>query len=313
MTACNASGACSFAYGATRRHISGITLVLANGETLALKRGQKLASGRNFKLMTSQGREISGPLPEYTSPEIKSAAGYHIKPGMDLIDLFIGSEGTLGLITEVELALTPAPDALTGIICFFSNECQTLDFVSALRTQRAELSEQLNAIEYFDDGALRLIQSSTPRTGLLLPPGKPQWKNALYIEWAQSSQTENQHLTLVSQLMQSCGATADDTWLAADAPGLKRMKAFRHAVPEQINSIIAERKQKYPELTKLGTDLSVSAEHGIGRLKKELLAIMYGESHIQAMRDLKALFDPGFILNPGRLFEAEIQKQGLIQ
>ena len=47
---------------------------------------------------------------------------------------------------------------------------------------------------------------------------------------------------------------------------------------------------------------SVSAEHGIGRLKKDLLAVMYGSEGIAAMRRLKALFDPSNRLNPGRLF-----------
>ncbi|MDA3925513.1 MAG: FAD-binding oxidoreductase [Kiritimatiellae bacterium] len=373
MTACNASGACSFAYGATRKHIKGITVILANGDSLTLKRGENFATGRTFEIITDQGNEITGKLPQYNAPTVKSAAGYWIKPDMELIDLFIGSEGTLGIITEIELALTPAPAELTGIICFFSRESQTVDFVNQLRTQSSEVAAQLNAIEYFNEGALNLIHASAPKTGLLLPKGSQNWKNAIYIEWAQSNSLSGEHLILVSQLMQSCGASADDTWLASDAPGLKRMKAFRHAVPEQVNSIISERKRKYPELTKLGTDLSVpdsqlqavmnlyhtglqaasleyvifghigdnhvhvniiprnmeeyatgkalytqwakqvvewggsvSAEHGIGTLKKELLAVMYGNEQIQAMRELKALFDPSFMLNPNRLFEAEI-------
>jgi D-lactate dehydrogenase (cytochrome) len=156
---------------------------------------------------------------------------------------------------------------------------------------------------------------------------------------------------------------------AQRAPALEKMKQFRHAVPEQVNALIAERKRQHPGLTKLGTDLSVpdgrlkdvmalyrrdlqaaglehvifghignnhvhvnilprdmrdyaagkdlyrqwaqqvvawggsvSAEHGIGRLKKDLLAVMYGPEGIAAMRRLKALFDPANRLNPGRLF-----------
>lgn len=369
MTACNASGACSFAYGATKKHINSIKVVLADGDTLTLKRGENRASARNFQLTTDQGRIISGSLPSYSAPEVKCAAGYAIAPDMDLIDLFIGSEGTLGIITEIELLLSPAPETITGIICFFDTESKTLDFVEMIRKRRFSVDAQLNAIEYFDQGALHLIRSSAAKTGLLIPETKEQWNNALYIEWAHSKECDDQHLALTDELLNKCGNSADNTWLASDAPGMERMKAFRHAVPEQVNSIIADRVRKHPGLTKLGTDLSVpdnrlkdvmhlyrkdlgaaglehvifghignnhvhvniiprniteykigkelyrkwavqvtewggsvSAEHGIGRLKREMLARMYGKAHIEEMKALKSLFDPDSVLNPGRLF-----------
>jgi len=188
------------------------------------------------------------------------------------------------------------------------------------------------------------------------------------VEWALHSDADTPE-PLMSRLLDACGSRAADTWIAADAPSLEKLKAFRHAVPERVNAIIADRKRLYPELTKLGTDLSVpdgklkavmqlyrddlqaaglehvifghignnhvhvnilprdmndyaagkalyrkwaqqvvawggsvSAEHGIGRLKKDLLAVMYGADGIAAMRRLKAVFDPANRLNPGRLF-----------
>ena len=48
---------------------------------------------------------------------------------------------------------------------------------------------------------------------------------------------------------------------------------------------------------------TVSAEHGIGKLKREMLEIMYGKNGIEQMRRIKALFDPRFLLNRGNLFE----------
>ena len=47
---------------------------------------------------------------------------------------------------------------------------------------------------------------------------------------------------------------------------------------------------------------SISAEHGIGKIKVSFLALMYGEEGIAEMRALKMLFDPGMMLNPGNLF-----------
>jgi len=371
MAACNASGACSYAYGATRNHIEAMTLVLADGDSLTLRRGQNLAAGQRFSLVTNTGHVIAGELPFIRMPSVKSAAGYWIKPDMDLLDLFIGSEGTLGIIAELELRLCPKPEATLGILCYFSNEAQALLFVESLRAEAASMRPQtLAAIEYFDDGALRLIRGSTAHTGLLLPPSKAHWNFAVYTEWAQPS-ADTAPAELTGRLLAAAGGHADDTWLASDEPSLDKLKAFRHAVPEQVNALIAERKRRYPELTKLGTDLSVpddklkpvmrlyrddltsaglehvifghignnhvhvnilprdmdeyatgkrlyrkwaeqvvawggsvSAEHGIGRLKKELLAIMYGAKAIEAMRQLKTCFDPAHSLNPSRLFDA---------
>jgi D-lactate dehydrogenase (cytochrome) len=47
---------------------------------------------------------------------------------------------------------------------------------------------------------------------------------------------------------------------------------------------------------------SVSGEHGIGKLKVPFLELMFGDSGIAQMRELKALFDPDGVLNPGNLF-----------
>ena len=369
MAACNASGACSFAYGPTRDHIAGLTVVLADGGTLALRRGQAFASGRSFSLTADNGKTYAGELPAYAMPAVKNAAGYWVKPDMDLIDLFIGSEGTLGIVAELELHLTPKPYKTLGALCYAESEEAALKLVAELRQRAREAHPHaLVALEYFDEGALRLIRASAPSTGLLLPPPRPHWRCALYAEWALRSDDGTPE-PLLCELLEACGGSPDDAWVAADAPALEKLKNFRHAVPEQVNAVIAERKRRFPELTKLGTDLSVpddklaavmalyrrdlrsadlehvifghignnhvhvnilprdrddyakgkalyrawaqqvvtwggsvSAEHGIGRLKKDLLAAMYGEAGIAAMRKLKAVFDPNNRLNPGRLF-----------
>src|SRR5580658_4156451 len=95
--ATNASGSRSFLYGATRRHVRALRVVLVDGETLTLRRGEK---------------------PPFEVPVLpagganKNTAGYYLRPGIDYMDLFIGSEGTLGVVTEAELALLPAPASL---------------------------------------------------------------------------------------------------------------------------------------------------------------------------------------------------------
>ncbi len=100
--ATNASGSRSFRYGSTRKHILGLRVVLMDGRVLDVKRGDKV----DFDVP-----EI--PLPNTT----KNTAGYPLAPGMDWIDLFAGSEGTLGIVVEAELQLLPKPaDVLAGVV-----------------------------------------------------------------------------------------------------------------------------------------------------------------------------------------------------
>ena len=161
------------------------------------------------------------------------------------------------MIAELELRLTRKPRGTLGVLCFFPDETRVLAFVESARRHAPEVRPNvLAALEYFDAGALRLILESAPHTGLLLPPPRPHWRCALYVEWALAD-AEDTSGPLMCRLLEACGGHADDTWLAADPPTLEKMKAFRHAAPERVNAIIAERKRQHPDLTKLGTDLSV--------------------------------------------------------
>ncbi len=92
--ATNASGSRSFRYGSTRRHIFGLRVARMNGCVLDLRRGDKV----DFDVP-----EL--PLPATT----KNTAGYPLAPGMDFIDLFTGSEGTLGIVTEAGAAIAADP------------------------------------------------------------------------------------------------------------------------------------------------------------------------------------------------------------
>lgn len=104
IASCNASGAKSYRYGSARDHITGLRIVLADGDVLSIKRGQFIADDNIFSLITESGRVIKGKLPKYKMPYVKkNTSGYFNMPGMDMIDLFIGSDGTLGIISEIEI------------------------------------------------------------------------------------------------------------------------------------------------------------------------------------------------------------------
>src|SRR5580698_10547891 len=116
--AANASGSRSFRYGATREHVLALRVALMDGRVLELHRGEPV----DFAVPAI-------PLPKTT----KHSAGYRLAPGMDWVDLFVGSEGTLGVVTEAELKLLPAPGELLGGVVFFSSEEAALDAVERWR------------------------------------------------------------------------------------------------------------------------------------------------------------------------------------
>ncbi|HXI04160.1 MAG TPA: FAD-binding oxidoreductase, partial [Candidatus Saccharimonadales bacterium] len=132
--ATNASGSRTFRYGPTRRHVRRLRLVLAGGQILDLPRGRHRASpDGSFELPLPGGAAIRGRLPSYVMPSSKNACGYYAAPGMDLVDLFIGSEGTLGLVTEIELDLMPASVSVLAGILFFAGEEPAWRFLLAAR------------------------------------------------------------------------------------------------------------------------------------------------------------------------------------
>jgi FAD/FMN-containing dehydrogenase len=149
--ATNASGSRSFFYGATRRHVRALRVAFAGGEVRGFRRGEA----------------IDFEAPRVPQPRSrKHSAGYPLAPGMDWVDLFVGSEGTLGIVLEAELALLPLPDdLLTGVI-FFGDDDRALEAVDAWRPFAG-----LRMLEYFDRGSLDLLRprfADVPRAGAAL-------------------------------------------------------------------------------------------------------------------------------------------------
>ncbi|OGV65795.1 MAG: hypothetical protein A2498_10275 [Lentisphaerae bacterium RIFOXYC12_FULL_60_16] len=368
MTACNASGARSFAYGPTRRHIDRIRVALADGDLLDLRRGAVRADGRRFRLTTVGGRVMEGMLPAYTMPAVKNAAGYYAMDDMDLVDLFIGSEGTLGILTEIEIRLMPVPGAEWGVMAFFDGEAGALRFVEQVRAT----PDRLVALEFFDAHALDLLRAQKRDNPAFhaIPDMDPAWHTAVYVEFhgATDDQLETALMNVMERL-EPYGGSESATWTAANEREMEPLKFFRHAIPESVNLCIDQRRKQEPKLTKLGTDLSVpdarladifrlyhesldsagleyvifghvgnnhvhvnilprnlddyqrgralylgwadrvvamggsvSAEHGIGKLKCALLERMFGTAGIEQMRAVKRLLDPEGRLNRGSLF-----------
>jgi FAD/FMN-containing dehydrogenase len=325
--ATNASGSRSFLYGATRQHINRLRVVLMSGQVLDVRRGEK----------------VDFPVPELPVPNTKKhTAGYYLRPDMDWVDLFIGSEGTLGIVVEAEVKLLPAPAELLTAVVFFASDEAALDAVDAWRGIPG-----LRMLEYMDAGSLALLQSqNVPRAA----------KAAVLIEQEGDEPDDR---------LEQADALWDGSWFGAGPADRERFRVFRHALPELVNDTVRRNGSM-----KMGTDFAVpvsrnremlatyregcekhfagqyvifghigdahlhvnllpatpeqqlqakelildfaraavslggtvSAEHGLGKRKAHLLDLQFTPGQIESMKAVKRKLDPEWLLGRGNLF-----------
>lgn len=232
--ATNASGARTFHYGATRDWVTGLEVVLPTGEVLWLERGEVTETDGSLSFA---GHRV--PVPQYHMPDVKNAAGLYAKPGMDLLDLFIGSEGILGVVTQARLKLADRPEETISEIAFFATEDQALGFVDDMRNAAAE-GTPLLSLEYFNGNALRFMQHAAVRG---------EYGAAVYVEIA-GDMDEAEALLEALEVHE----VAQD-WFAETAEDRKEQREFRHSLPEGVNSYVRRLGSH-----KLGTDLVVPAD-----------------------------------------------------
>ena len=368
----NASGARTYRYGPTRAWVRGMRVFLTNGEYLDIPRGRYFASADGqFVITSAQGESCTLTIPDYPQPNTKNAAGFFTAPHMDLIDLFIGSEGVLGVVTRVEVALLQREEKIS-IVQFLESDEQAIQLTQALRS---EGSLAFDFLEFYSGNALDLLrdlQKTAPST-VGMPPIPQNAKSALFFEMSFDPHAETLSYDRLAEIIADCGADLTNSWAGYESRELDRFKVFRHLVPETINSIIAERKKQHPGIHKLGTDLAVpdqylsemwnlyktkieenglewaafghignnhihvnilprdmdelqiglrlyelfakkavefggtvSAEHGIGKIKRKFLSLMYTPEQIEQMRRIKQALDPKGILNPNDIFPAGV-------
>lgn len=170
--ATNASGARTFKYGPTRNYIERLKIVLATGDVIDLRRGELRADpGGRIEIPLPSGRLLEAQLPTYQMAQTrKNASGYYVGPDMDVLDLFIGSEGTLGVIVEIEVKLLPKPEGLLSGIVFFTSEESLLTFVNEARSlslaNRQSEGEEAGRLGTLMEKALEVsLRQTTKRVG----------------------------------------------------------------------------------------------------------------------------------------------------
>ena len=282
VVATNAAGAATFKYGSTRQWVRGLTVVLSDGSVLDLRRGEVQAhADGHIDLVDTTGRRRI-PLPTYRMPDVsKCSAGYFAEPGMDLLDLFIGSEGTLGVVTSVTFALV-APRPSTCLLWLpLSDERVALDLVAVLRREaratwrtQDERGVDVSAIEYLDrrsleivreDGAERTYGVTIPgdtMVGLLaqleLPADSVPTTAEAYdqIAGAMTSDAPDTPLVRACRILGQAGVLERaEVALPDDRRRQAQLLAFRESVPEGVNRRVGEARRIFPKIHKTAADM----------------------------------------------------------
>lgn len=333
--ACNASGARSLRYGATRPHVHAVTIVGGTAEVT-----------------------------EFSRPRLeKNTVGFHA--AQDPVDWIVGSEGTLGVIVAAELSLLPKPAREIGLAIPFRGEKDALEFIVAARDETdSPRGPEAECLEYFDDQALGIARGHI---------GSPSWMDGagalVYLEQAfDTDSNTDEVLGTWLALAERHGARASAIEAYDDAAALRNARRFRHAVPAHMNERGAARRpfggrkvstdwavpyRRLPEaldasrraidaahvtppvtyghagnghphqnfiahdadeLARVNEAVShtihdvlrlggtVAAEHGLGKLKRHWLATQLSPLQRDVMRALKSVLDPAGLFAPGNVF-----------
>ena len=359
----NSSGARTFKYGPTRKHIARILVVLPQGDLLDLSRGSCMADENGmFRLSLPLAGDLLFQRPQYCMPGTsKHNAGYFSAEGMDLIDLFIGSEGTLGVIVEADLMLIPLPESVISCLVYFRTLDDLFNFNTLLKNPENAVLPR--AIEFFDKNSIGFLAAKYPEVPL-------ESAGAIFFEQESSLESQESELDELFEKMEQCNAMSDESWMALDRDEQRRLQEFRHALPLLVNEWLSRQNESkistdmavpqeafrelfdfyrscceqhgfvyiifghignahvhlnilprnrdefvaakalYREFVKrvLALGGTVSAEHGIGKLKVEYLAEMYHKEGIDEMVRVKRCLDPFLILNRGNIIAADYLK-----
>ena len=349
--ATNASGSRSYKYGVTRDYVEEVELILVDGRKTILKRGLKISEPLNLE----DGSQIFFPEISYQSPECKNAAGYFVQPDMDWLDLFIGSDGTLGIFTKITLRLVTCPaDFVSGII-FFDEERTCWELIPKIKSFN---KKKINpcSLEYFDHNSLKKLKSKHKKI-----PGYS--RAALFFE-QDIAQSKDYDLTVENwcEFLSAENIILDNSWFAQGEKDIQLFHDFRHDIPVIINE-----ENSRAGRVKMGTDMAipdnhfiammefyqetlkisgldhvifghigdnhlhinllpkksqiddaqqlyeqmitqilkwkgtVSAEHGIGKLKKKYFEKMVGPEGLNDLKKIKYRLDPGNRLGAGNI------------
>ena len=320
MISTNAGGNSVVRYGMARENILGLEAVLADGT---------IVSSMNEML--------------------KNNAGY------DLKQLFIGSEGTLGIVTRAVLRLRPLPSVVsTALVAVHSFS----HIVELLRHFGRVFEGRLSAFEVMWNNHYAYLTAVTGKHQAMLPTDYPYYI-IVEVEGADEVSETERFMGALAKLMEEekvadaviCQSSqqAAQIWELRDdletlgktmspimgfdvSLPLRSMEAYVDGVLQEASETLPDtrilsfghlgdgnihfvagpvidrhglEKIVYRRLQEIGG--SISAEHGIGLEKKDYLPYSRSEAEISLMRTVKNALDPKNLLNPGKIFRAQLK------
>ena len=325
----NAGGQYYYRYGSLAANVVGLQVVLADGRLLDL---------------------------HYSAPNLKDNTGYK------LYQLFLGAEGTLGIITAVALQCAPLPISVQAVLLACDSYHQVLQ---VLRTARRQLGEIVGALEFMDATVLQQLRQAQHKIPLLRADNDDVFPYYLLVETHGSNEAHDTEKMqqFVETLLEE--GVVENGVMAADESQRQSFWALREAANPTFGSlgygykydvsvpvgqwddfcnVVRKHLQQHlpPDVTwiqgnwghimdgNLHWNLvtpgrstldprvleqiepfllqqvlerkgSISAEHGLGQAKNKYLPMVHSEVTLQTMQELKALWDPNGIMNPGKV------------
>ncbi len=221
MASTSASGTMAVKYGTMRTVVSGLTVVLPNGDIIK--------TGARAK---------------------KSSAGYN------LTNLFIGSEGTLGIITEVQLRLSPIPESIMSAVCYFT------DLDSAVKTAQEviQYGVPIARIEMLNKDQMEISIKYSNLKNIKASP-------TLFFEFHGSELSNNESVKIVEELSKNNGGS-DFQWASS---------------PEEQKVLWKARHDVYYSVKALGNDMKVYSTDVCVPISKLVECISWAEKEVKRL------------------------------
>jgi len=284
--ATNASGAKTFHYGPTREWVRRARVVLPNGDLLDIKRDSVFANDKEeFEIALTNGETARFRTPSYRMPKVKNAAGFFAKERMDLLDLFIGCEGTLGVFTEIEVSVTDRPEKIFECLAYFPTTNDAILFCDEARQikRKKEPNGELGlvaplSLEFFDRCSLEIQRSKHPD----IPANA---KAAILFEQAISEEKLFDCLSQWNVLFERHHVV--NSWFPMDQRDKVKLTEMRHSLPEGINDYV-----RLKGTHKVATDIAVPADK-FKEMTRFHVDVGLEMQLMRVIKDLRLTYDKG--------------------